>query len=371
MRSRFQSVMTVLTMLVTVLLIGIVGCGNGSEENGNETPTARLSARGPSGHADAEQDKETGYTKDFRLQDCEFVDEEETAYYILKPGFQLVLEGPEDGEEITLVITVLDKIRKIFLPDIGWVSTRVIEEKEWADGIPKETSRTFFAIDKKTGNLYDFGDETDIYNDEGTEVVSHEGGWMAGQPDDNGLAKPGIFMPGTFLLGAKYYQQLAEGYSMERAENWEMGLTVKTPAGTFKDCIKVRETNWSEPKGAETFKTHALGIGLIGEDTLVLTAFGYDIFDTEKGTLRAPAKVQIAPMEESKEPVAQAAPVRKISDEKAKEIALQKVPGEVTAVAVERKLGKKTIVVEVIADDGSEIDVIIDMGTGEVLGTEN
>ena len=81
---------------------------------------------------------------------------------------------------------------------MGWVTTRIIEEKEWADGIPKETSRTFFAIDNKTNNVYDFGDETDIYNDAGTEVESHEGGWLAGQPDDNGLAKAGIFMPGTF-----------------------------------------------------------------------------------------------------------------------------------------------------------------------------
>ena len=41
------------------------------------------------------------------------------------------------------------------------------------------------------------------------------------------------------------------------------------------------------------------------------------------------------------------------------------------AVDVERKLGKKTIVVEVIADaDGAEIDVIIDMETGEVLAVE-
>ena len=44
---------------------------------------------------------------------------------------------------------------------------------------------------------------------------------------------PGIFMPGTFLLGAKYHQQLAEGYSMERAENVGMGLTYETPAGKF------------------------------------------------------------------------------------------------------------------------------------------
>ena len=40
-------------------------------------------------------------------------------------------------------------------------------------------------------------------------------------------------------------------------------------------------------------------------------------------------------------------------------------------MAIEKKLGKQTIVVEVVAKDGSEIDVIIDMETGAVLGTEN
>jgi len=319
-------------------------------------------------------DTETGYTDQYPYSDLDLVDQGENPYLILKPGYQLVLEGPESGKHVTLVITILDETRKILVPEIGWVSTRVIEEKEWKDGIPKETARTFFAIDKKTNNVYDFGDETDIYNAEGTEVVSKEGGWMAGQPDDNGLAKAGIFMPGTFLLGAKYYQQLAEGNSMERAENAAMGLTVDTPAGTFENCIRVRETNWSEPAGAETFKTHAPGVGLLGEDDLALIAFGYDIFDRDKGKLKSKPMPTIRPMEGAPaaagKPLQQTSQVRKISDEKAMKIALRTVPGEVMAVEVERKFGKETIVVEVIAEDGTETDVIIDVQTGAVLGTE-
>lgn len=321
-----------------------------------------------------EKDTESGYTDTYLYKECEFVDEGENPYYILWPGYQLILEGPEDGEHITLAITVTDQTKKILIPEIGWVSTRVIEEKEWANGIPKETSTTFFAIDKKTGNVYDFGDETDIFGDDGKTVVGHEGGWRAGQPDENGLAWPGIFMPGTFLLGAKYYQQLAEGNSMERAENVEMGLTVKTPAGTFKNCIRVRETNWSEPQGAETPKTHAPGIGLIGEETLELVAYGYDVFDRDKGVLKGRIMPDIEPIaghpSATRQTTVSQLPNRKISDEKAVEIALKKVPGEVTHVGLERKLGKLSIVVEVQADTGVETDVIIDMETGEVRGFE-
>jgi hypothetical protein len=320
-------------------------------------------------------DTETGYTDQYPYRDLELVDQGETPYFILKPGYQLVLEGPEHGRTVTLVISVLDETRKMLIPEIGWVTTRVIEEKEWKDGLPKETARTFFAIDKKTNNVYDFGDETDIYNEDGTEVVSKEGGWLAGQPDDNGLAEAGIFMPGTFLLGAKYYQQLAEGLSMERAENVAMGLTMETPAGTFANCIKVRETNWSEPAGAETVKSHAPGIGLIGEDDLVLIAFGYDIFDRDLGTLKPRLMPEIRPMKSTSATTARAATESAmgatISEGEARGIAMKAVSGEVMEVAVERKLGAKRFVVEIIAAaDGAETDVIIDMETGKVLAIE-
>jgi hypothetical protein len=238
-------------------------------------------------------DEETGYTDKYMTQNCTFIDDGENAYYILRPGYQMVLEGEEDGEHVLFVHHVLYETRMFHLPDLGWVSTRVIEELEWVDGKPYEFTRGFFALCKETGDLYDFGDEVDIYYEDGTRVKSNDGTWHAGKPDKDGVAHPGIFMPGTFMLGAKYYQQMADGMSMERAENWEMGLTIETPAGTFTDCIRVRETNWSEPEGAETFKTHAPGIGLIGEDTLELVAYGYDIFDTKTGKLKPQYKGEI------------------------------------------------------------------------------
>ncbi len=61
----------------------------------------------------------------------------------------------------------------------------------------------------------------------------------------------------------------------------------------------------------------------------------------------------------------------KISQEKATEIAMKKVPGKVTSVEIEKKLGKKVYVVEILEKgSGSEVDVLVDMETGEVLGTE-
>ena len=33
-----------------------------------------------------------------------------------------------------------------------------------------------------------------------------------------------MIMPGTFLLGARYFQELADGIALDRAEHMEMGL---------------------------------------------------------------------------------------------------------------------------------------------------
>ena len=40
-------------------------------------------------------------------------------------------------------------------------------------------------------------------------------------------AKPGIVMPGSFLLGSRYYQEIAPDVAMDRAENIGVGLTVE------------------------------------------------------------------------------------------------------------------------------------------------
>ena len=167
-------------------------------------------------------DKEPEFTAQFRLEDCKFKTKGANPYFILKPGHQLVLEGEEDGEEIRVVITVLHETERILLPDIGWVRTRVVEEREWVDGELVEVSRNFFVICHKTNDAFYFGEDVDIFNPDGT--ISHEGSWRAGEPVDDGLAEPGMIMPGTFLLGARYFQELADGIALDRAEHMEMGL---------------------------------------------------------------------------------------------------------------------------------------------------
>ena len=60
----------------------------------------------------------------------------------------------------------------------------------------------------------------------------------------------------------------------------------------------------------------------------------------------------------------------KISQEQARKIALEKIPGNVTDVTIERKRGKEVYVVEIQTPDEGEKDVLVDIKTGRIVGTE-
>jgi hypothetical protein len=226
----------------------------------------------PSRGANA-QDQEPEFTTQFYLEDCMgFKARGSNPYFILQPGYQLVLEGEEEGEVVRVEIIVLKQTRAVDVPGLGKVTTRVVQERETHDGELVEISRNFFAICNRTNDVVYFGEEVDIY--ENGEIVSHEGAWLAGQPDENGLAEPGLIMPGTFLLGSRYYQEIAEGIAQDRAEHIAMGLEVTVPAGTFTDCVEILETTPLEP-GAETTKIYCRGVGLTIDDPLQLVSYGF------------------------------------------------------------------------------------------------
>jgi len=204
------------------------------------------------------QGTERSWTQDFLLEPGELVVTGRNPFFVLEPGFVLVLEDEDDR----LVITVLDETR-----EVDGVETRVVEERESEDGELVEVSRNFFAISKRTGAVYYFGEEVDVYDED--EVVSHEGAWLAGE----GGARFGLLMPGQALIGARYYQEIAPGVAMDRAEVVALDEEIETPAGHFERCLKTEETNPLEP-GAHEFKVYAPGIGLVCEESLRLVRHG-------------------------------------------------------------------------------------------------
>jgi hypothetical protein len=196
------------------------------------------------------------WTESFGQENCTFSSVGKNRFFILQPGHQLVLASRTEK----VAITVLDETKKI-----GDVETRVVEEREELNGELKEVSRNFFAICKEHGDVFYFGEEVDIYK--GGKIVSHSGQWRA----DEKNSRAGIMMPGTILLGARHYQEISPN-AMDRAEILSDDVTMKTPAGTFKNCIRIEETSGIDPD-EKCYKTYAPGVGLIQDEDLVLTKY--------------------------------------------------------------------------------------------------
>lgn len=277
-------------------------------------------------------------------------------YHPLKPGFKYTMDNPlfdDDGVKghYHKTIVVLDETEKFDIPSIGGkFECAVVEEKEFLDGNVFSRSLNWYCIDKINNNVYTFGElawETkDVRGDLGDTVTES---WRTGEKDDNGLIDAGLIMPGTFLRGARWMIDCAEGQTMVGGEALETGVTMVTPSGTYTNCVQTREYDLMDPEDV-TDKVWAYGIGLV--------------FDTSDGKLLKSDAL------EGREPTQ--APDKKIITEKeAEAIAVKAVPGKVTGIAIEKKLGDNRYVVEVIADaDGVETDVIIHLETGKVLGTE-
>jgi hypothetical protein len=221
------------------------------------------------------QEEEPEFTDEFPLQDCNFKSWGGNPYFILQPGRQLYLsnlrcvDAGECDELEELWITVTPKLRKVRLPidhETRQVWTRVVEERETADSELVEVSRNFFADCGPTHDVYYFGEEVDIYED--GKIVDHSGAWLTGK---NG-AMPGIIMPeSAFILGSRYFQEIAPGVALDRAEHVATGEEVDVPAGVFEDCIEVTETTPLNPD-EESTKVYCRDVGLVIDGDLELVA---------------------------------------------------------------------------------------------------
>ncbi|MGH8729727.1 MAG: hypothetical protein ACREV9_16570, partial [Burkholderiales bacterium] len=109
-----------------------------------------------------------------------------------------------------------------------------------------------------------FGEDVDIYED--GKVVSHDGAWLAGKSG----ARPGIIFPGgAFLIASRYFQEVAPGVALDRAENVAENLKIQVPAGVFQKCVKIRETTPLE-LGSESIKFYCPDVGLVADGDLKL-----------------------------------------------------------------------------------------------------
>ncbi len=214
--------------------------------------------------------KKLKYTDEFPIGACSSLvtstaDGAHNPYFLLEIDHEWELSNQacfdagkcKELEEVT--IKVLDQTEMV-----DGVLTRVLEERERVDGILDEVSRNFYVECLDTGDVYYFGE--DVEDGMGSPLPD---GWRSGV---NG-ARAGLAFPGgAFLLGARYYQEVAPGVALDRAEHDQMGLDVSVTAGDFSDCVLVLDTNEiDDPKGKHPDeKVYCPGIGFVGDEDLLL-----------------------------------------------------------------------------------------------------
>jgi hypothetical protein len=201
---------------------------------------------------------EDSWQEEFGMAQCTMKSTGKNQYFVLEPGYQLVLEGGDTKVQIT----VLDETKVV-----DGVTTRVVEEREWKDGELYEIARNYFAVCEETNDAFYFGENVDYY--ENGKIVKHDGTWLAGEEGN----KAGLIMPASPKPGMKYYQEMAPGIAMDRAEVISIDEPCETPAGSFT-CMKVKEGTSMNVLEAE-YKLHAPGIGLVGDEDLKLIKHGF------------------------------------------------------------------------------------------------
>jgi len=118
-------------------------------------------------------------------------------------------------------------------------------------------------------------------------------------------------------------------------------VTMKTPAGTFKNCIRVEETSGIDA-GEKCYKTYAPGVGLIQDEDLLLTKYS----KAKEGSISL----------EDLPPAVRAA------------IEKHAAGGKITEIEKGTVKGILVYEAEVVLD-GKESDILVS-ATGKYLGTE-
>jgi hypothetical protein len=172
-------------------------------------------------------------------------------FVALSPVPLTVLKGRDSGKKTRSV----NRLRKRAAVVDG-VRVAVLDNKEYENGKRIEHTLDYFA-QRPDGSVWYFGER--VWNYENGKV-NHEGQWLAGRHN----AKPGLYMPAEPKVGDVFDQERAPGVAEDRTTVLKAGLARKTHAGSFGNCIWVKD--YSPIDKLNEFKYYCAGVGLVHED---------------------------------------------------------------------------------------------------------
>jgi len=193
-------------------------------------------------------------------------------YLPFRAGGVNVYRGTEGRARITVVEQQLPEIR-----DFDWqgvpVSCRIVRESKFKNGAATEISRSYFA-QADDGSVWYFGEIAEpipvVPDEEPDEPADSESnGWVVGAvgpddpPDTASAPGPFLFLPANPEVGDLWKPEDLFPVVDETDVVVRSGVTLRVPAGRFRNCIVIRETTLLDP-GSET-KWYAPGVGLVQE----------------------------------------------------------------------------------------------------------
>ena len=279
-------------------------------------------------------------------------------HFSLEPGFRYALEQSTDPKRTRRVeVKVLEQTEPFDLPGVGRFECAVVQTDELQNGAPEGQMNEWLAIDTMTQAVYSFGAVSWEVDSAGGKVFA--GMWRAGEGEAGHVAEPALVLPGRPVRGERN-RAVARGSGADAySEVMESGVEVEAPAGKFTGCVRIREVPLADPD-AFTDRWWCPGVGLVrdGSDGALVAS---DVMERDSSAFgRTPVDKTAAP-----------APTRRISLERAKNIALKEVPGEFRNIELEQRGNVLVYTVEIIAKKGGvETDVFVDVATGKVIATE-
>src|ERR1039458_1971484 len=147
---------------------------------------------------------------------------------------QDILEGKEGGKDLRIERTIKPEIRKTFKVGKQKIDVLVMEDREFENGKLSEITLDYFA-QADDGTVYYLGEDVNEYKD--GKVVGHAGAWLYGVH----TKVPGVLMPGNPKVGDKFRSEDVPKITTEDDEVLSLSETVTVPAGTYQNCMKMRE----------------------------------------------------------------------------------------------------------------------------------
>jgi len=168
---------------------------------------------------------------------------------------QDILEGTEGAQKVRIERTILPNKHKSFTIAGQKIDALVMEDREIKNGELEEVTLDYFAQDDE-GTVYYLGEDVDEY--ENGKVKGHSGAWLFGKDTKN----PGVIIPAHPKVGHKFKSEDVNKEIHEDDEVVAVGETVSVPAGTYENCVKVKEIL---ADGEIEFKFYAPGVGVVRE----------------------------------------------------------------------------------------------------------